>query len=160
MKRLLNRVYYWLPPLLLMAVVFYLSAQPDLPHAPGEALDAFVKKLAHAGEFALLFMLLSRALRRDMPLSRSLDISWLLTATYAVSDELHQSFVPGRHAKVSDVVIDVCGALLLWAFLRGRLRYRLWRRRNHDLSKELLLTHGDAPGFDQLQQRQKGDNDL
>jgi len=135
MRRLLAWLYYWLPPLLLMAFIFYLSAQPDLPHAPGEALDAFVKKLAHAGVFALLFMLFSRAWRRHLPLSRSLDVSWLLTAAYAVSDELHQSFVPGRHARLYDVAIDVGGALLLWAFLRGRLRLGFLRRRDHDLSE-------------------------
>ena len=135
MKRLLTWLYYWLPPLLLMAAIFYLSAQPDLPHAPGEALDTFVKKLGHAGEFALLFMLLARAWRRAVRPSRALEFSWLLTAAYAVSDELHQSFVPGRHANWYDVVIDVSGALLLWAFLRGRLRHRLLRSRDHDLSE-------------------------
>ncbi len=133
MKRLFTWLYYWLPPLLLMAATFYLSSQPNLPRAPGEAFDALVKKLAHVGEFALLFMLLARALGSGRYSPRSLDVSWLLTATYAISDELHQSFVPGRHAKWFDVVIDASGALLLWAFLRGRLRRRLLRARDHDL---------------------------
>lgn len=135
MKRLLTWLYYWLPPLLLMALIFYLSAQPDLPHAPGEALDAFVKKSGHAGEFALLFMLLARASGRGRYSPRSLDVSWLLTAAYAISDELHQSFVPGRHANWYDVVIDASGTLLLWAFLRRRLRRGLLRARDHDLSE-------------------------
>lgn len=111
---------YWLPPLLLMGIIFYLSDQPDLPRAPQPWLDMALKKLGHAAAYALLFLLLRRAWLRILDSRRALPASLVITAAYAVSDELHQAFVPGRHANVYDVVIDLTGVLLLWWLLRGR----------------------------------------
>lgn len=58
----------------------------------------------HATEFALLFLLVRRAVR---------DVGWslFLVALAAILDEFHQTFVPGRGGLVSDVLIDVGGAL-------------------------------------------------
>jgi VanZ family protein len=131
-KSLLQRsarwLWHWGPPLLLMAGIFYLSHQPDLPHAPDPWFDVLLKKLGHATEFAVLFLLLWRALRQTRPSTQALNWAMLATAAYAVSDEWHQSFVPGRKAKGYDVLIDVSAALLLWWLLRGgRWRGRFWR---------------------------------
>jgi len=111
-----------------MALIFYLSAQPDLPHVPAPWLDVLVKKMGHAGEFALLFLLLFRAWRWMQTWMPALDVAWLSTAAYAVSDELHQRFVPGRHGNVIDMLIDVSGALLLWWLLRRRGERRFPRQ--------------------------------
>jgi VanZ family protein len=134
-QNMLSWLWYWLPPLLLMAVIFSLSAQRILPSAPGPRLDALLKKLAHASEYALLFLLFVRAWRRSRGWRPALDLAWWSTAAYAVSDELHQSFVPGRHANWYDVLIDVTGALLLWWLLRGERWCRLFGARDHDLAE-------------------------
>ena len=112
---------YWLPPLLWMAVIFYLSAQPDLPHAPDARLDVLLKKTGHAAEYALLFLLLLRAWQRHRSTDSALSRSLWITGAYAISDELHQALVPGRHANWYDVVIDMSGVLLLaWLLRTGR----------------------------------------
>jgi hypothetical protein len=129
----LTWLWYWLPPLLVMAAIFYLSHQPDLPHAPDPWLDVLLKKLGHAAEYAVLFLFLLRAWRRDRAADQALNTSLIATAAYAISDELHQAFVPGRKANWYDVLIDVSLALLLWRLLRrGR-----WRGLLHGKDKYL-----------------------
>ena len=122
--RILAWLWYWLPPVLVMAGIFYLSHQPDLPHAPEPWLDVLLKKLGHAAEYAVLFLLLVRALCRNLNTHSALQTSWLVAAAYAVSDEIHQAFVPGRKANWYDVAIDVSAALCLWWLLRSSR----WRR--------------------------------
>ena len=122
-QRILLWLVNWLPPLLWMAVIFYLSAQPDLPHAPDVRLDALLKKTGHAAEYALLFLLLLRAWQRHRSMDSALSRSLWITGAYAISDELHQALVPGRHASWYDVVIDMSGVLLLvWLLRTGRWR--------------------------------------
>ena len=131
----LTWLWYWLPPLLVMAAIFYLSHQPDLPHAPDPWLDVLLKKLGHATEYTILFLLLLRAWRRDRAADQALNTSVLATAAYAISDELHQAFVPGRKANWYDVLIDVSLALLLWRLLRGGRWRGLLRGKNKYLAE-------------------------
>ena len=99
----------WLPPLLLMAVIFVLSAQPDLNSGLG-TLDTILRKIAHAAEYALLCFLWWRALRTVMPRMRAIGLAFAVTVAYACSDELHQRSVEGRHGSPVDVAIDATGA--------------------------------------------------
>jgi VanZ family protein len=122
LQSILHWLWYWAPPLLLMAVIFCLSAQPSLPRAPGPWLDTLLKKLTHVAVYLLLFLLLVRAWGRGRITAPALDASLLTTAAYGFSDEVHQSFVPGRHANWYDVLIDALVPLLLW--LLWRLRHR------------------------------------
>lgn len=106
------------------------------PHLSSEAADTLVfifRKCAHLTEFAILGLLLWRALRKPLR-HDSRPWNWiqarntiLLVVLYAASDEFHQLFVPSRQASVIDVMIDTSGALLglglLWVI--GRLR-RHW----------------------------------
>ena len=55
---------YWLPPLLWMGVIFFLSAQPTLPHHPDNLFDLILKKAGHAVEYGILAFLLWRTLSR------------------------------------------------------------------------------------------------
>jgi len=120
MRRFLWR---WLPPLFWMGLIFVLSAQPDLPHAPGALFDALLKKGAHAFAFGVLAWLYLRALRGEGPSSSRLRLlSLTLAALYACSDELHQAFVPGRNPRLSDVLIDSLGAMLALALEARRAR--------------------------------------
>ena len=79
-----------------------------------ERYDHPVRKAAHMCEYALLGMLLTGALyktggrrQKNFPIA-PLGIAVL----YAISDETHQLFVPGRSGEVLDVCIDSCGALI------------------------------------------------
>jgi VanZ family protein len=99
----------WLPVAVWAAVIFVLSSIPDLGTGLG-GWDLVLRKLGHAGEFAVLGALLARALRSAWP-------AFALGAVYAISDEVHQVFVPGRAGSVLDVGIDAVGVALgvvLW----------------------------------------------
>jgi VanZ family protein len=104
---------HWLPVALWAAVIFALSSIPSLSSGLG-SWDLFLRKGAHLTEYAILALLLSRALQREMP-------AFALGVLYAISDEFHQSFVRGRHAAPLDVAIDSIGLLIgltAWRRLR------------------------------------------
>ena len=114
---LLRRLDPWLPPLVLMAVIFALSAQPHLNSGLG-LLDAILRKVAHFGEFALLTLLWWRVFVSRMTARRAALAAFLVSALYAASDEFHQEFVAGRDVSPVDWAIDCAGAGL--AALRVR----------------------------------------
>lgn len=69
-------------------------------------IDHPVRKTAHATEYAILAVLLVNT----VTLYRGYLISLLISAGYAITDEIHQYFVPGRACMAGDVLIDTCGA--------------------------------------------------
>jgi VanZ family protein len=104
----LARLSLWLPPLALMALIFFLSAQPDLATGLG-VVDVVGRKLVHAGEYALLCVLWWRALRTVSSERVALPAAVLIAIAYAVSDEVHQTFVPTRSGSPLDVGFDTLG---------------------------------------------------
>ncbi len=70
------------------------------------------RKTAHILEFTLLCMLVFMALPFEIPMKFRLIGSGVWTLLYAISDEIHQAFIPGRTGLVSDVFIDIAGILL------------------------------------------------
>ena len=111
----------WLPPLALMGVIFALSAQPSLDSGLG-AIDQIGRKLIHFGEYALLCFLWWRALASVTTPRRAALLAFLITSGYAVTDELHQTFVDGRHGNALDWLIDSAGAGLVALRLGARER--------------------------------------
>jgi VanZ family protein len=105
-----------------MGVIFWLSAIPSL-HSPFEPLyDVLLRKGAHMGEYALLVWLLARALQLSSVQHRTaLGMAVLLCLVYAVTDEWHQTFVPGREGTLRDVVIDGVGmvGMYTWGYWRA-----------------------------------------
>lgn len=114
-------IYFWLPLVAWMGLIFYLSAQPDLPHPATGWADLLVSSTAHFFMFAVLAVLWARTLQAN-PRARLLALA--LTLLYALSDELHQAFVPGRTPDPLDLLCDACGALLgLWGWARLQRRF-------------------------------------
>ena len=107
----------WLPVVVWAAVIFAFSSVPDLGTGLG-GWDLVLRKIAHTAEYAILGALLLRATGR-------IGVALALGIAYAVSDEIHQTFVPGRAGKPLDVAIDtlglVCG-IAIWHLLRSRRR--------------------------------------
>jgi VanZ family protein len=119
------RLETWLPPVVLMALIFFLSAQPDLSSGLGW-IDQVGRKIIHAGEYALLCFLWWRALRTVTSARQALTGAFAIAVGYACSDELHQRFVHGRHSSWVDVLIDSLGAGLAVLFIhRSRTAARL-----------------------------------
>ncbi|HEV3377981.1 MAG TPA: VanZ family protein [Thermoleophilaceae bacterium] len=106
---LLRRPDLWLPPLLLMVAIFFFSAQPSLDSGLGW-IDSVGRKLVHFGEYALLCFLWWRLLQTLMPDRRAALVAFLVSIAYAATDELHQSYVDGRHGTPVDWAIDSAGA--------------------------------------------------
>jgi VanZ family protein len=104
-----GRADLWLPPLLLMAIIFFFSAQPDLDSGLGW-IDLVGRKLIHVAEYALLCFLWWRLLRTGMSSSRAALVAFVVSSLYAATDELHQSFVEGRAGTPVDWAIDSIGA--------------------------------------------------
>lgn len=94
------------PPVALMGLIFFLSAQPDLGSGLG-SWDLVLRKLAHMVEYGLLFLLWRRALPAASPWAAA-----AIAVGYAATDELHQSFVDGRQGTPVDVLIDAAGVAL------------------------------------------------
>lgn len=97
-----------------MGLVFFLSSQPDLPSNQIHILDFILKKTAHIIEFGILTFLLSRAFKFKKP-----DLSFLLSLSYAFTDEIHQLFIPGRGGKLSDVLIDLLGIIIATKLIKN-----------------------------------------
>jgi VanZ family protein len=130
-----NFLKHWLPVLIWLGVIFLgstdmLSAEhtsrflvpflcwidPQISFATLNAIQLGIRKLGHLTEYAILAMLLWRALRSgtrwQMKMSILFLVAALASAIFAASDEFHQSFVPSRTASPNDVMIDICGALI------------------------------------------------
>jgi VanZ family protein len=90
-----------------MAVIFGLSSRRSLPTG---GIDA-VSILGHFAVYAVLASLLTWGLRREgLPMRRALSLALALATLYGITDEIHQSFVPGRDPDPLDLLIDALGA--------------------------------------------------
>ena len=90
------------PPLAVMAVIWFLSAQPDLHSGLDSTLDLILRKLAHMIVFGTLLVAWWRA--------AGPVVAVVVTLAYAAVDEWHQTWVEGRVGAVSDWAIDAAGA--------------------------------------------------
>jgi len=151
---------YWVPVILWMCLIFGASADtgsskrssrliepfvrwlfPEVSEPVVEAVVFYVRKGAHVAEYAVLALLLWRAVRKPLwsrprPWSnRQAAFVIGLTFLYAVSDELHQHFVPNRQGNPYDVIIDTAGATLalsaLWLIGKCRKRWSNMERGVH-----------------------------
>lgn len=111
---------YWLPVTIWALIIFLLSARATNPVSEIYWRDFVVKKSAHVLEYAILTTLLYRALKESGVEKKEAGVySIILAVLYGVSDELHQSFTPGRDPKARDVFFDTIGSIVAI--------YALWR---------------------------------
>ena len=148
-SRTLAFLKYWLPVIVWMGVIFSASTDglssrrtsriigpvlrwlvPDIAEETIYRVQYAVRKGGHLTEYAVLAWLAWRARRRPVKNDpRPLDVratvfALAVAAAYAVTDEVHQSFVPSREGRVADVLLDTAGAALgltvLWGYIRWR----------------------------------------
>jgi VanZ family protein len=106
----LKRLWFWGPVIAYVALIFFLSGMSDISwSAP------YPDYVLHAAEYIGLAILVVRALngglQRAIP-PRTMLLAFLFCALYAISDEIHQMFVPNRYADYIDVLSDVGGAAI------------------------------------------------
>ncbi len=124
---------YWIPVVLYCSIIVYLSSQSY----PSRHLPSFVfglsDKLVHAVEYGLLGILLYRAFQHTSHTVRSVSLAIICAVGFGISDEIHQWFVPHRHADIWDVLADGAGALcfiIIWVCLSKM--YRSFRQQQQD----------------------------
>ena len=125
---ILLAVVFW------MAIIFKLSAQPGeqsnllstkvttiivslaklfRPDVNVMSLNYFIRKCAHFLAYLVLGIVMLFAMKRiGYTGKKGVVFTLLLCISYAITDELHQAFVPGRTPKLLDVLIDSSGASL------------------------------------------------
>lgn len=106
-----------------MAIIFVASATPGALIPRAGAWDWLLKNGGHLCAYAVLAWLWLSALRPVVSPARLFWVVLAIAALYAVSDEYHQTFVPGRDGSPLDVLTDAFGALLailLWRWREGR----------------------------------------
>ena len=111
----------WLPPLALMIAIFALSSMPNDDPDRGLA-HLLLRKAAHFTEYALLAGLWWRALRTRLEARAALVAAFSIAVAYAVTDEIHQTFVDTRVGSPVDVLIDLAGAAAAAALIARRGR--------------------------------------
>lgn len=105
-----RRLALWGPVALWAGLLFFLSSRSDLGPA-GRIPDW----LTHGTAYLIFAMLLARAWVGGLlrPLAGQTALAVVLAVTvYGVSDEWHQSFVPGRDSSAGDVAKDAGGAIV------------------------------------------------
>ena len=133
MRKLVAFFPYWVPTVLWMGVIFFLSTLPE-SETPGRFILS--DKVCHAAEYFILaflvFFALQRTTRARFSTSFWITLAW--GAVYGLSDEIHQLFVPTRQCDLRDLAADVGGVVLLFLILwvlqrwgkRGAEIYRLF----------------------------------
>ena len=96
-----------------------LSTVPEFEKQPEEVkvniieeLQFIVRKSAHFIGYMILGILASGLILQYENLNKKYPLAFLICVIYAISDEIHQLFVPGRSGQVRDVLIDSAGSLL------------------------------------------------
>jgi len=112
--------YSWVLVILWAFLIFYLSSIPSLQS--GFEADFILRKLAHVFVYFVLTILIFDVLwiefkNKQLSFRRMYFIAGFLAFLYAVSDEIHQTFVPGRNGSPVDVAIDSLGILIGILFL-------------------------------------------
>jgi len=115
----------WTPVFIWCWLIFYLSSIPNLNTGWG-MWDTILRKIAHMTEYFILTVLLYRAFKGSFNLSSFFQVFWplFLSFLYAVSDEMHQAFVPTRSPSAKDVFIDTIGIIIFYFLIRYSIKFK------------------------------------
>lgn len=119
-----KKILSWLYVILWCGIIFLFSSIPNLRIEELGFWDFILRKIFHITEYAVLSILLVNALFVSVGFRKSniYFLSFVLGVLYAISDEIHQYFVPGRFFSIVDIIIDNVGVaigIILWdRFLR------------------------------------------
>lgn len=97
----------WGPLVVWMVIIFFFSSRESVEVSPDDLINFVFFKALHVVEYAMLFLFSVRAVKNR-------TTAFVLTILYAVTDEIHQTYVPTREGKIRDVIIDGIGASIAW----------------------------------------------
>jgi len=108
--------------ILYAALIFILSASPSIAPPPGFVLEDKIYHFIEYGIFSFLLFLAFYHSRSEFLKKHFIVLSCIVGMGYGLSDEIHQSFVPGRSCEFLDFVADCLGILLvqigIWLYLK------------------------------------------
>lgn len=120
----MSKVIRWVPAVIWMGVIFWLSSQEKLPPAITGILEVEMEdKIGHFIAYAILAVLVSFAITRVRGWQK-VGLVVAFAICYAITDELHQTFVPGRSFELLDIAADTLGAgfaAIAMAIIQGGL---------------------------------------
>ncbi len=126
MKRKVTAALRMVPMIIVMGTIFFLSNQTgeslSLPSIPG--IDKFAHMIAY-GVLAGTVLFAHNEQQRNRRPWRVMVLTMVFCLLYGISDEFHQSFIPGRTVSVYDLLADCSGAAMsciFWARWRQRIR--------------------------------------
>ena len=122
LKNLKKFFSLWIPVIFWCGIIFFFSSIPDLKIIELGLLDLILRKIAHITEFGILAILFFRAFSETIKNNVSFW-SGFSSFVYAITDEFHQLYVPGRGPSPVDVLIDTFGiffALLILKYVRKK----------------------------------------
>jgi len=127
-------ILYWLPTILWMLMIFYFSSHPrfditykfvfDFIILKALRFDFIILKALHMVEYGILYFLFFRAFYKTttFSLSQQFFFSFILSLFYAVTDEIHQLFIPTREGRIRDIIIDMAGIGLAYYYIKTKLQ--------------------------------------
>lgn len=126
---MVKKALVWIPVLLYMALIFYLSSQPAPEQIKAVPIYCDIK-IVHVVEYGILSLLFFFGIFKTakIPLIWICVFSVVLTYIYGLTDELHQVFVPTRSGCPVDTLANFIGALLTQGIILGILRTRSIKR--------------------------------
>lgn len=123
MALVLRFLYRWLPAIIWMAIIFYFSSREQINLSPTFTINFVIFKSLHIIEYAILYLLIFRSLYLQN--QKLINIYWYSIAAavlYAISDELHQTFVSTREGTLRDVFIDTMGIVIMYTVIKNNLK--------------------------------------
>jgi VanZ family protein len=110
----------WGPVVVWMTIIFLLSNRQSVQVSDQTVPNFIFFKTLHVIEYAILFTLNVRAFKHTY--TKATGKLWFysalaITILYAMSDEIHQTFIPTREGRLRDVIIDASGAIIAWILL-------------------------------------------
>lgn len=126
-------IFYWLPAVLWMIIIFLLSSKQKVSVSSDTLTNFILLKTLHMIEYAGLFFWLFRAISSILTqnhLSEKLSLTLFITIIYAISDEIHQTYVPFREGVIRDVAIDSIGAYIMYIYIKSNyktIKRFLWK---------------------------------
>jgi VanZ family protein len=120
--------------------VFYLSSLPSWKIEAVSSIPDYLLHLAEYAVFAWLSLRFIRNITKGRVNGKSNIIVIIILALFAISDEWHQSFVPGRFASTLDFIYDLAGILagigIYLLFLRYKMNGRRFTRFSRSVDKK------------------------
>ncbi len=126
MGKISQLFFNWGPAVCWMIVIFILSSRQRMTLAPEYLVNFLIFKTLHMIEYAILYFLLFRGFflsRRSGKVDRNTFLTpFIIAILYAISDEIHQTFVPTREGAIRDVFIDSLGIFFMYTFIKSRIK--------------------------------------